>query len=67
VHRLLGKLFSHGHATKPERCHQSPWPPRSPDLTPMDFYSGGFLKDTVYREKLQNVSEIHDRSVRAAE
>jgi hypothetical protein len=33
----------------------------------MDFYSGGFLKDTVYREKLQNVSEIHDRSVRAAE
>ena len=25
-----------------------PWPPRSPDLTPPDFFQWGFLKGTVY-------------------
>ncbi|EFN64531.1 hypothetical protein EAG_07520, partial [Camponotus floridanus] len=24
------------------------WPPRSPDLTPMDFFMWGFLKNKVY-------------------
>jgi len=24
------------------------WPPRSPDLTPCDFFSRGFVKDTVF-------------------
>lgn len=26
-----------------------PWPPRSPDLTPCDFYLWGYLKSVVYR------------------
>jgi hypothetical protein len=25
-----------------------PWPPRSPDLTPSNFYLWGFVKDTLY-------------------
>ena len=25
-----------------------PWPPRSPDLTPCDFFLWGFVKDSVY-------------------
>jgi hypothetical protein len=25
-----------------------PWPPRSPDLTPCDFYLWGFVRDSVY-------------------
>ena len=25
------------------------WPPRSPDLTPLDFFLWGFLKDRVFR------------------
>jgi len=27
------------------------FPPRSPDLTPLDFYLWGTLKDVVYRKK----------------
>jgi hypothetical protein len=25
-----------------------PWPPRSPDLTPWDFYLSGYVKEQVY-------------------
>ncbi|CAK1592334.1 unnamed protein product [Parnassius mnemosyne] len=28
-----------------------PWPPRSPDLTPMDFFLWGYLKTKVYETK----------------
>jgi len=27
------------------------WPPRSPDLTPLDFCFGGLMKSEVYRKK----------------
>jgi hypothetical protein len=27
---------------------RSPWPPRSPDLTPWDFFLWGFIKDRVF-------------------
>jgi len=27
------------------------WPPRSPDLTPLDFYLWGLMKSEVYRKK----------------
>ncbi|KAG8303110.1 hypothetical protein J6590_108196 [Homalodisca vitripennis] len=30
------------------RSGQIAWPPRSPDLTPMDFFLWGFIKDKVY-------------------
>ncbi|GFY21757.1 uncharacterized protein TNCV_1169011 [Trichonephila clavipes] len=30
------------------------WPPRSPDLTPCDFYLWGFVKDCVYVPPLPN-------------
>jgi hypothetical protein len=43
-----------------------PWPFHSPHLTPLDFF-WGFLKDIVYHEKVQNVNELHDRTVRASE
>ncbi|KAJ8963208.1 hypothetical protein NQ318_018674 [Aromia moschata] len=33
------------------------WPPRSPDLTILDFYIWGCLKQTVYREPLENDEE----------
>jgi hypothetical protein len=42
------------------------WPYHSPDLTTLDF-SLGFIKDTVYREKLKNVNMMRDRIVRAAD
>ncbi|KAJ8942840.1 hypothetical protein NQ318_022855 [Aromia moschata] len=33
------------------------WPPRSPDLTILDFYLWGHLKQIVYREPLENDEE----------
>lgn len=34
------------------------WPSRSPDLTPMDFFLWGVLKDMVYSEKPNSVANI---------
>ena len=34
------------------------WPARSPDLTPLDFWLWGYLKEKVYAEKLQSVEEL---------
>ena len=31
------------------------WPPRSPDLTPCDFFLWGFVKDTVFVPPLQDL------------
>lgn len=40
------------------------WPPRSPDLTPCDFFLWGFLKSLAYAKKPQTLMElkaaIHD-------
>ncbi|GFT63212.1 DUF4817 domain-containing protein [Trichonephila clavipes] len=38
------------------RCRY-PWPPRSPDLTPADFWLWGYLKSRVY---LSGLSELKD-------
>ena len=38
------------------------WPPRSPDLTPCDFFLWGYIKDTVYVPPLpQNLDELKNR------
>ena len=34
------------------------WPPRSPDLTPMDFFVWGVVKDDVYGRKPATVREM---------
>jgi hypothetical protein len=34
------------------------WPPRSPDLTPPDFFLWGCLKDRVYRNNPRNLEEL---------
>ena len=31
------------------------WPPRSPDLTPLDFFLWGFVKDQVYRTPVRDL------------
>lgn len=40
------------------------WPPRSPDLTPQDFFLWGFLKDRVFRTKPLDVNEMKDRIIK---
>lgn len=37
------------------------WPPRSPDLTPLDFYFWGYIKNEVYKEPLQNIEELKNK------
>lgn len=37
------------------------WPPRSPDITPLDFFLWGFVKDTVYSTKVHNISDLKHR------
>lgn len=42
-----------------------PWPPRSPDLTPIDYYVWGVLKAEVYRTPVHSAEEVRQRIVRA--
>jgi hypothetical protein len=37
------------------------WPPRSPDLTPLDFFAWGFVKDVVYRRKVRDLADLRQR------
>ena len=37
------------------------WPPRSPDLTPCDFFLWGYLKDQVYSTRFQTLDELKVR------
>ncbi|XP_066141312.1 uncharacterized protein [Euwallacea fornicatus] len=37
------------------------WPPRSPDLTPCDFFLWGFLKSKVYSTSIDHIQELHNR------
>lgn len=37
------------------------WPPRSPDLTPLDFFLWGYLKDQVYQTLPQNRDDLINR------
>ncbi len=36
------------------------WPPRSPDLTPVDFSVWGIVKETVYAERSNTLEELKD-------
>jgi hypothetical protein len=37
------------------------WPPRSPDLTPLDFYLWGYVKSKVYATKPRDLKELKER------
>ena len=52
------------------RHFQFPWPPRSSDLTPMDFWLWGYVKSKVHQFDPQTESDLKDAikiMVRAAE
>ena len=48
VHQYLDQAIPHHWIG---RWGSIEWPPRSPDLTPMDFFFWGILKDKVYARK----------------
>lgn len=41
------------------------WPPRSPDLTPLDFFLWGYIKNLVYSKTYENVDELRLSVLRA--
>jgi hypothetical protein len=43
------------------------WPPRSPDLTPLDYYLWGHMKTLVYEIKVDSRAALLDRIFAAAE
>ena len=42
-----------------------PWPPRSPDLTPCDFFLWGFIKSKVYSEQSATIEELKEKIKKA--
>ena len=38
-----------------------PRPPRSPDITPLDFFLWGYVKDIVYRTKVRDMTDLNQR------
>jgi hypothetical protein len=45
----------------------APWPPRSPDLNPMDIYLWGHLKTLVYATPVDNEEALHHHIVDACQ
>lgn len=37
------------------------WPPRSPDLTPLDFFLWGYVKDRVYATPVRDVAHLVEK------
>lgn len=37
------------------------WPPRSPDLTPLDYFLWGHLKNVVYKTKPNDLDDLKER------
>lgn len=46
------------------RCGDVNWPPRSCDLTPLDFFLWGYLKEKVYVNKPRTIQELKDEITR---
>ena len=38
-----------------------PGPPRSPDMTPLDFFLWGFVKELVYQTPIENEQDLRNR------
>ncbi|CAL1277780.1 unnamed protein product, partial [Larinioides sclopetarius] len=44
-----------------------PWPARSPDLTPLDFFFWGYIKNIVYSERIADINHLKRRIIAAIE
>ena len=42
------------------RCRPLVWAPRSPDLSPLDFFVWEFLKSEVYSTRLKTIQQLKD-------
>ena len=48
------------------RGYAQNWPPRSPDLNPLDYHMWGYMKAMVYEQKVNTREELHQRILSAA-
>jgi len=39
----------------------TPWPPRSPDITPLDFLLWGYVKDKVFSTPVRDITNLKAR------
>jgi hypothetical protein len=39
------------------------WAPRSPDLTPLDFYLWGHLKTNIYKTSVEDIDDLKTRII----
>lgn len=46
------------------RCGPISWAPRSPDLTPLDFFLWGHIKTNVYKTKVEDLNDLKSRITR---
>lgn len=37
------------------------WPPRSPDLNPLDFFLWGHLKSIIYKNPIRDLEHLHEK------
>jgi len=37
------------------------WPPRSPDITPLDFFLWGYVKDKVFSTPVPDITDLKAR------
>ena len=41
------------------------WPPRLPDITPLNFFQWGYVKDIAYRKKVRDITDLKQRTSNA--
>jgi len=39
----------------------TPWPPRSPDITPLDFFLWGYVRDKVFSTPVPDITNLKAR------
>lgn len=56
VKERINQLFQNRVIGRDRECH---WPPRSPDITPLDFFLWGYLKQKVYKNRpFRNIEHL---------
>ena len=58
VHRFLDVTFTNRWIG---RCGPTPWPPRSPDITPLDFFLQGYVKDKAFSTPVSDITNLKAR------
>ena len=47
------------------RVGPTPWPPQSPDITPLDFFLWGYVKDKVFSTPVPDITNLKARITHA--